>query len=54
MKTTSGQKPTTEQQRRHFKLAISTTSRKLASAWKPEACALGREELRKIVADLLG
>jgi hypothetical protein len=34
--------------------AIVTAQRKSDANWKPEPCGLTREELRKIVAEILG
>jgi hypothetical protein len=54
MQIISGPKPTTAQLRPHVEIIAEATSKKCDPAWKPEPCGLTREELRKIVVDLLG
>ena len=54
MQIISELKPTTAQPRPHNKITAETVPQKSDPAWKPEPCGLSREEIRKIVADLLG
>ncbi len=42
------------QQRPHHKLAFKAIPAKSPPDWKPEPCGLTREELRNIVAEILG
>jgi hypothetical protein len=54
MQTTNEQKLKTDKPHRHIKIAEATTPQRCDATWQPEPCGLTREELRRIIADLLG
>jgi hypothetical protein len=54
MQSTNEQKLKTNKPRHHIKIADKTTCHRCDTIWQPEPCGLTREELRKIIVDLLG
>jgi hypothetical protein len=54
MQTISELNPTTAQLRRQIRTVTEAIALRADSAWKPKPCGLTREELREIIADLLG
>ncbi|MEZ2409067.1 hypothetical protein AB6806_19870 [Bosea sp. RCC_152_1] len=54
MHNTTELKTTTAQPRRDVRTTNNTAQRQSDPNWKPQPCGLTREELREIVAEILG
>jgi hypothetical protein len=54
MNTNTQSKTASAHPRPFHKIAAEVAPPKADPAWKPEPCGLSREELRKIVAEILG